>query len=345
MVVGALAIRSLIDGGDGAGGSSGGSGGGGDGSVRLVCVSEVQAACEQLAEEDDDVEVTVASAGTTLEQLADPAFRGSQSAYDGWVTLEPLPEVVDARRDQAGDDQVLADPSAPLASSEVVLVAADDRAEVLTEECGAPSAPDSDDVVVSVLCVASAAGQPWAELGGESTWGPIRYGFSDPGTTAAGFVTLGQLATAFFEAADPPLTAEQYASNDFSSGFRSYLALIADEADTGATGGTPLQRLIQRGPSAFGAVAALDATAQEEIAGTRAEDTLTVLYPSPMATAVVTMAPVGGSPGADDVLDEDLLADLRAALADTGWNTDDPTPAGLPRPGVADALEQLWSRS
>jgi hypothetical protein len=341
MVLAALAIRSLIDGDDGGGSGDGGTAG----PVRLVCVTEVRAACEQLAAEHEDVEVTVAAAGTTVSELTGPEFRGSQSPYDGWVTLEPLPTLVDDRRERAGDDQVLAESSEPLAGSEVVLVAANDRAAALQSTSCGELGPD-DEIFVRVRCVADAAGGPWTDVDGESTWGTLRYGFDDPTTSAEGLAVLGQLATAYFADLDPPLTAAQYASNDFEPlGFQSWLGGVAGEADTSATGGTPLERLVQRGPSAFGAVATLEATAQQQIEGTRAEDDLTVLYPSPMATAVVTMAPVGGSPGRDDVLDEDLLDDLREALADTGWNTDDPAPVGLPRPGVADALEQLWSRS
>jgi hypothetical protein len=313
--------------------------------VRLVCVTEVRAACEQLAAEDDDVEVTVAPAGTTIDDLTSPDFRGSQSPFDGWVTLEPLPTLVDDRRERAGDDQVLAESSEPLAGSKVVLVAANDRAGALLEACGEPSTADGADLVVGVSCVAEAAGQPWSDTGGETSWGALRYGLDDPSTSAEGLAVLGQLATAYFADLDPPLTAEQYASNDFGPlGFQSWLGGVAGEVDTSAAGGTPLQRLVQRGPSAFGAVATLDATAADQITGTRAEGSLTVLYPSPMATAVVTMAPVGGSQGAEAVLDEDLLDALRVALTDTAWDTDEPTPAGLPRAGVADALERLWSQ-
>lgn len=335
MIVAALGVRSLIDGDDGGSGS----GGGGSGPVRLVCVSEVRAACEVLADEDDDVEVTVAAAGTTIAELTAPDFRGDQSPYDGWVTLEPLPAVADAR----SGDGVLEEPSAPLAASDVVVVAGNDRAEALLATCGDPSVPE-DDPVLETTCVAEAAGTAWSDLGGSSSWGSLRLGFDDPSRTAAGQVVLGQLTTAYFAAADPPLSADQYASNDFSSDFRSYLVDVGGGSDTSATGGSPLDRLVQRGPATFGAVLTLEATAQGAIEGTRAEDDLTVLYPAPMATAVVTMAPVGGAPGAEDVLDDDLLDALEAALADTGWSTDDPTQVGLPRGGVADALERLWNQ-
>jgi hypothetical protein len=341
MIVAAVLIRDLVIEGDDSGGGGGG-GGGPAGPVRLVCVSEVRAACEQLADEDDGVEVTIASAGTTLDELTSPEFRGSQSAYDAWVTLDPLPEVVDARRDQQGDDQVLADPT-PVASSPVVLVASNDRADALVSACGEPSDPDSDDVVVSVRCVAEAAGGPWSAAGGEGSWGPVRYGFVDPDRQAEGQAVLGQLATAYFAELDPPLGPDAYASNDFAPlGFSTWLGGVAAEADTSSQGGTPLEKLVQRGPSAFGAVATLEASATDAIAGTRAEGSLTVIYPSPMATAVVSLAPVGGAPGADDV--DDVLEPLREALAGTGWDVDDPTAAGLPRPGVADALDRLWGQ-
>jgi hypothetical protein len=338
MVVVALLVRDLVIDGDDGGGGGGGSA---SGPLRLVCVREVRAACEQLADEDDDVEVTIASAGSTLDELTAPDFRGSQSPYDAWVALEPLPELVDAQRQQEGDDEVLAE-GTPLASSDVVLVAANDRAEALSSACGEPSDPDSDDLVVSVRCVADAAGGPWSEVGGQTIWGALRFGFVEPGSRAEGQAVLGQLATAWFADADPPLTADEYASNDFAGGFTSFLGGVAGEVDTSSSGGTPLQKLVQRGPSAFGVVATLAATADQAISGTRAEDTLTVLYPSPMATAVVTLAPVGGAPGAGDA--DELVDPLRDALAATGWDVDDPQQVGLPRPGVAYALDRLWSQ-
>ncbi|OWY63394.1 hypothetical protein B7486_53375, partial [cyanobacterium TDX16] len=61
MIVGALLVRDLvIEGDEGGSGSSSASG-----PLRLVCATEVRAACEQLADQEDDVEVTVAAAGTT----------------------------------------------------------------------------------------------------------------------------------------------------------------------------------------------------------------------------------------------------------------------------------------
>ena len=325
MMIGTAALlrELVIEGGDGDGR------GDAAGPIRLLCIPEVRTACERLADEDDDVEVTVVPAGTTMADLTDPELSAADAGVDAWVTLDPLPEVVDARR---GDD-LLADDPVALASSDVVLVAWEDRADALETACGDP---------VSVRCVAAAAGRPWIELDGRGTWGTLRVGFVTPAAQAEGQAVLGLLATTYFAAADPPLGADEYASNDFDTSFRSFLSGVAGRTDAGSTTDTPLRQLVQQGPAAFGVVITLDATARQTIPGTRAEDQVSVLYPSPMTTVVVSLAPVRGAPGADAAAS--LAEPLRGALADTGWDPDDPRTVGLPRPGVADALDRLWSQ-
>jgi hypothetical protein len=121
LVVGAVLIRNrIIDGGDGGGGG----GGGGDGGVTLACVTELEEACEALADAEDDVEVVVEDAGTTLEKLT-----AGDSGYDGWLTFDPWPAVVAAGRPA----QSLGDQGDGLAAAEL-LIAVPDNAD----PCGGP---------------------------------------------------------------------------------------------------------------------------------------------------------------------------------------------------------------
>jgi hypothetical protein len=95
------------------------------------------------------------------------------------------------------------------------------------------------------------------------------------------------------------------------------------------------------GPAAYGWVLALEAEVEETVVGSRAEEDLTVLYPAPMTEAAVVLAPVSGASGAGDA--PSLAEDLTAALADTGWDVDDPAYRGLPGAGVSIALQEEWS--
>lgn len=325
MVAVAFVVRSALDD-DGSGG-----GGGDGGPVRLACVDELADACRALAADDADVELTVASAGELVATFTDPEVRGEDAPYDAWATIDPLPLVVDARRDRAGDAALFGESTTPLAATRLVLVAGEDRAGALVTACGESSEQNSDDLVVSWRCVGDEAGVAWSELEGETGWGPFRPAFADPTDTASGLVVLGQAGTAYFGGPD-------YASNDFDAAFRSWLAGVEQAMPN--LGGDPLAVLAQRGPAAYGAVGALEAEAEAALAGTRYEDDLRVLYPAPMATAVASLAPVEGSPGAEAATD--LAEPLRDALAEEGWDVDDPEPAGLPSAGVLDALEQLW---
>jgi hypothetical protein len=121
LVVGAVLIRNRIIDGNGGGG---GGGDGGDGGVTLACVTELEEACAALADAEDDVEVVVEDAGTTLEKLT-----AGDSGYNGWLTFDPWPAVVAAGRPA----QSLGDPGAGLAAAEL-LIAVPDNAD----PCGGP---------------------------------------------------------------------------------------------------------------------------------------------------------------------------------------------------------------
>ena len=75
----------------------GGNGGGGGGVVRLLCTTELEAACTQLAEHDGDVSVTVEAAGTTAQSLV--ALPDNQRPdFDAWLAPSPWAQMVDVQR-------------------------------------------------------------------------------------------------------------------------------------------------------------------------------------------------------------------------------------------------------
>lgn len=109
LILGAIAVRGLFFDDDGG---SGGGGGDNDDVVTLVCVSELEDACRAAAGDDDSIAVVVEDAGTTLEKLT-----AGDTDYDGWLTLDPWPEVVAVGQPV----QALGAPSEPLASTELLI--------------------------------------------------------------------------------------------------------------------------------------------------------------------------------------------------------------------------------
>jgi hypothetical protein len=323
MIALAVVIRGAIDGDSGGGGSSGG------GPVRLLCITEVEAACEALAADNSDVQVTIERAGDTVAGATDTDPQ-ARSAYDAWVTLQPLPEMANLLAERPVFDE-----GEVVAASRVVLVAPSDRAEALISSCGESSTSESEDLVAQWRCVGDTAGQRWSEYGGEQAWGVVKPGLRDPEETASGLMALSQLAEGWFAEEE---IGSDFASNDFDAAFGRWLSDIRGAQPN--TSGDPLTVLVQQGPAAFGWVIALEADYESTVVGSREEDDLRVLYPAPMARAAVVLAPRSGAPNADAAAD--LADELSAALGDTGWNTDDLESSGLPGAGNSIALQELW---
>jgi hypothetical protein len=105
--------------------------------------------------------------------------------------------------------------------------------------------------------------------------------------------------------------------------------------------------MLQQGVAAFAAVGATEAEVETEVIPSRDQAKLTVLYPEPVATAYVVLAPVTGARGAGRL--SEILASpaAQAALTEAGWqpapapNAPAP-PTGLPNAGVLLTLRQLW---
>lgn len=312
MVALALLARSLIDGDDDGGQASGD---GGEGDVpTLVCAEELADVCEAL-ERDGTAEVTIEPVGETVDRLG--AVDAELNA-DGWLTLDPFPQQVDERREFATGSALFGDSTATDRSSGLALVAFADRAAALEADC-----PDVD-----WACVGDAAGEPWADHGGASSWGQVKPGYDAPDTSATGLLVLAQAMAAHLD--DPG-----FAGQDIDD---RWLGDLEDAVPT-RTAGTALLKLVQQGRAAFGAVGALGIEA-EAVAGTAQGEDLTIFYPAPMFRASVVLAPRRGV-DSGELIDADTLD---AALAEAGWEADE---AGepLPSPGVLDALRSAWENA
>jgi hypothetical protein len=324
LIVAAVLVRDALDDddGDSAGGSSAGS------DTTLVCPTELADACAAL---EDDVTVRVEPASDTVERLT-TAADADEADVDVWLAPAPWAELVADARERAGAPALVGEPSGVIGRSPVVLVMWDDRAAAL--EAGACGGS------VEWRCLGDAADRPWDTVGGESAWGPVNVGLTDP-ATAAGLVVLGGAASGYFGTAD-------YAANDIDGGFSGWLGALAAQAD--ASTADVVNEMLTRGPGQFSAVAALEADALDaaDRGGVR------VIYPAPVATADLVAIPIGDAEGAaGDIAGND---DLRRVLGEAGWRVDgEPLAAGvdggldmpdddsLPGGGVLGALLARWN--
>lgn len=321
MVAGALWVRGRID-------------GGGDGSDDplpagerpvVVCATELAAVCDAL-----DVDPLIEDPGTTLDRIA----AGEPLGADGWLVTSPWPEMA----------AVVAPPGTfrelevgeVLARSPTVLVVATAREQALATGCAG---------AVGWTCVGEAAGEAWADHGGEASWGTVRVTHPDPGTVP-GLAVLAAAAAGF-------LGSTGYATNDLATdGFDDWFTGLERAAALSARGGRDqVRQLLAAGPSVLSVVGALEAEAGPQVAGAENPQAV-VLYPSPMVTADVVLATVPGADGAGALRDAVGGPAALDVLVELGWRVDGREPAngvgrdalpagnGLPDPGVLVALRE-----
>ncbi|HYV59310.1 MAG TPA: hypothetical protein VFA62_04490 [Acidimicrobiia bacterium] len=336
LVVAAILIRNNVIEGDGSGG----------GGVRLLCASELEAACTDLADHSD-VSVTVEPAGVTARSLV--ALPGDQRPdFDAWLVPSPWPQMVDVQRraEEPAKTPLFAKPSDPIGRSPLVLVARADRAPVLqaTPECNAK---------VDWKCIGAVAGRAWTDLpGGQAAWGTVKPGPGDPTVSATALLVASQATSEFLDKIDyakEDLDSDQYL--DWVNGIERAVPKLPP------TAGSPFAAMVQQLPTATYDVVG---TAEEEAAPGIADAApdrrraLTLLYPEPVVTADVVLAAVAADPRKDDA--ESLTGDLAAPLARQGWRVPGqpaargvrdtpalPRSSGLPSdPGALVALQETW---
>jgi len=323
LIVAAVLVRdALDDDGDSPGGSSAGH------DITLVCPTDLADACAEL---EDDVTVRVERASVTADRLA-AAADADEADADVWLAPAPWAAVVADARERAGAPALVGETSAVIGRSPVVLVMWDDRATAL--EAGACGGP------VEWRCLGDVADRPWDTVGGQSSWGRVNVGLTDP-ETATGLVVLGGAASGYFDTAD-------YAANDLDGEFSGWLGALAAQA--GSAAADVVNEMLTRGAGQFSAVGALEADAL----AAADRNSVRVIYPSPVATADLVAIPIGDAEGAaGDIAGN---GDLRRALADAGWRVDGealaagvdrglelPADDTLPGGGVLGALLARWN--
>jgi len=324
----------------------GGSGGGGGGTVRLLCTTELEAACTQLAEHDGDVSVTVEPAGTTAQSLVGLPDN-QRPDFDGWLAPAPWPQMVDVQR--RGKRPLFAKPSDAIARSPLVLAVRTDRKPVLD---ATPPCSNTTDW----KCIGAVAGRPWTDLpGGQAAWGTVKPGYGDPTANATALLVLSQATSEFLDTSD--YSRADLQDNDQYLDWLAGLERSVPKLAPSAAG--PFAAMLQQLPTAtYDAVGTSEADAGPALAAAAPDrrKQLTLLYPEPVVTADVVLAAVAESPNRDaaDGLAGD--AQLAAALARAGWRVPGQPPArgvrdtpalpranGLPAdPGALVALQGTW---
>ena len=326
MVAGAVYVRSRIDRGED------------EGTLRLVCSAELAGACEALGKADSRVTVTTEEAGATADRLAETV---DDAGLDGWLVPDPWPEMVDARR-RTNALPPLFPPSRPvLARSPVRLVVWEDRDRALIASNRCPS-----QATWKCLGEAAAAG-PWTASGGRPEWGPIKLGLADPATDGVGLLVLAHAVSAWFGRTDLALI-----DLDTSDDFTRWLSALGQAVRPSPV--SPLARMLATNRAEYDASGTVEAEAGPLLANSPRAAEVHLLYPSPMATADVTLATVGDTPAASALGRLGTSGALRRGLLDGGWRvageesipgvaTDPlPTTNGLPPAGLLDALRERW---
>jgi hypothetical protein len=306
----------------------------------MYCVKELEAVCAELQAADRNLTVVTEDAGRTLATLTGADFNPTTTRLDGWLAPRTYIDQANDQRARAGLGPVFGPTSRVLARSPVVAVMYNDRARALAARCGGQ---------VTWRCVGDQAGAAWSDIGGQAQWGDFHPVLPSQATATGLHDVAGATGSWFGGSA--------YASNDFSDpAFQDWLDRLAGESARVALGGlTPLGRLLAVGPSALGLAGALEAEAGPSVTQSRDKDNVSILYPSPVATADVVLAPTNGAePGGrlQSVLESDASA---RAFAQSGWRVTGqplapglpstvtlPDGDGLPNAGVMETLTSTW---
>jgi hypothetical protein len=291
--------------------------------LRITCTPELETPCRDFADTSGaKVDVTIEEAGVTVDKLA----TASEAPFDGWLTPGPFPQMVQEARRSAGRPVLIDRVSRPIARSRIGIVMWKERAGALGARC-----PEKG---VGWRCLGDAAGRQWSDVGGKPTWGTVKTALPDPLTSASGLVALGAGTAGFFGQADVSLQDVQD-SVEYSAWLNN-LARANQNLDVG--------RMLAAGPSLVDAVVTLEATSEQTVEQAAGRDPVSVIYPSPVATADVVLGTVGSKSST-------RLATLlegtagRDALARARWKVDFaglPPTSNLPSPGLLLALRGMW---
>lgn len=313
MVVGAVVIRNRIN----------DNNAGRNETLELWCAQELDEVCNDIADTDEArVTVTVEDASATADRLTE----AGAADFDGWLTFDPFPQMVEQAREAQSRSRLFDRVSQPIARSPVSLVMWKERAAALSSRCKGP---------VNWTCLGEAADNPWKSAGGRDQWGAVKTAIPDPSITGTGLLALGGATAAFAGTTD--VSRVELEENDT---FGVWLANLKHSQVPGAD----LARMLAGGPAIVDAVAALEAQTRPVLRSAANAGQVDTIYPSPVATADVVLGTVASQRSA-------RLAELvegkagQDALARAEWKTANaglPPGNGLPDPGLLAYLREAW---
>jgi hypothetical protein len=317
LVLLALLLRPVFFGDDDNGGGSADDGG----APRLLCVTELEAVCTELAD-DHDIDVEIEQAGISVDRIADiPDDQLRDLGFDGWLTFSRDAEIAAQKRERNTFAPATGDPSDPIGRSPLVIGIWRDRAAALGEVCQGE---------LTWKCIGDFAGREWVDAGGDPAWGRVKPAHADPSTTGEGLLVIGQAASNYYGRTD--LSIDDYADDAFLEWFSRLEENARIEAES------PFEQMLVGGAALYDMVGTLEAQAGPQLARASRDrrDQVRLLYPAPVATADVVYVPVNDADGADDLSDVLTGDDGRAALARDGWRVDgEPHAEGVPdRPAL-----------
>jgi len=295
LVAGAFVLRGAI-----AGDDEGGSGGGGGSSApfRVACDEDLGVGCEALERLEGVGEVTMLDAADALEQMGE-----GRPPFDAWLTLDPLPEILDVAREQDDSAPVADGDAERVASSALALLAFSDV------ECPAP---------VDWSCVTGLARS--ADVGLPSR------------TTSVGVLALAAATAGLVGSAD--FGIDQARAEEV----RTPLEGLLDSARPTPTADQVELIITQRGR--YSAVVTTTGLADRQADSAQGRSVLDSRSFRPSVAIGVVLASIGTrGPDAVDRLREGVMGDtVQEALADAGWSGPPERSSGLPDPDVIYAL-------
>jgi hypothetical protein len=285
MIVGAFLIRrNVIEGDDGDGDPAPPPV---EEASELVCLTELEDVCAELAATRPDLDVTVEDAGITLDRLAEG------DPVPLWLTFEPFPAMAGTLL--AGD---------VLAASELAIGTSSDRQTVLDARCGTEPL---------WRCIGDLAGEEWGDVPGR-----VEPSVGDAGNSAAALASFAAAVAGYFGTVE--LNSNVWASD---LQFLPWVQGLVREVPLGnLTSGTPAATMIVR-DSAVNVAATNDA----EIALLAAPpEDLTPSYPEPSMWLQAVLAAPEGADVPDD-LAQDAADALLAAGWDPAAAATTPLPS------------------
>ncbi|MEO6571723.1 MAG: hypothetical protein ABIO83_09255, partial [Ilumatobacteraceae bacterium] len=247
-----------------------------------------------------------ADADATVDRLGGPI---DVSAAPLWITLDPLPGVVDETR-RAARLPLLSYTEQPLATTPLVAVTTTALAAPLTTACGEP---------VVWRCLGDITGTPWSAVGGPG--GTVRPGFP-PLSGAIGQLSTTAAVAGYFDPA--PVQSDDPA-------FSAWVRRLARAVRSGQLSGGTAVGTIQVRSSALDVAIGI---APELTPGNTARFAIHAMSPGPDLHAVLAVPE-----GAD--VPAGVAASVREALVASGWRASDDADSGIDARTVL-VVRTLW---